>query len=193
MCKASARRAYWRVRGNNDYNKKLEVPPTIEMFDPTTLDEMVNYTDLIIIGEVEERHNKVNTPLDPNSNTPEAAIQNKMKSQGFQPSDGPAIIPNRVKVKEVLHGNTTSKEITIIQSEIFEGYEPKLNKKDTMIFFLSKVSDRAEHYNIVHPYASYYYIKNNKLDPVYKKNEFTQLTGISIEDFKSKINNAKKK
>jgi hypothetical protein len=170
--------------------EKYPEPPMLTLNFPKSYDETLKQSNLVISGEVIENKDRYY------SNVKDAAvnaIDNKKISNGITPGDGPAVIPTKVKVVDVLAGATDSKEITILQSEIFEGYEPKLMKGKKMVFFLQKVDGIENTYVVTHPYAGYMEIdENGKINPVYKENDFNSLSGLQVNDIKVKFKEKQK-
>lgn len=167
----------------------LTEPPLIDFVKLSTVKDLVQDSHLVIQAEVSGSSGKIESipVIDPD--TPEGAIYKKAVENGNKPR-GMQFEQVKLIVNEVLLGDKALKEITLVQPEISEGFEPKLLKGDKVLLFLRKISvnDLKDTYIAIHPHASYIFInQGNKVNPICKEGEFSSLGGVTLDKTKELI------
>lgn len=151
-------------------------PPNLSVIDPENFAQLAEASDLIIYGKIERNLEKYYVE---SSDDNLKKLDEKKKSLGIRPHSGPGVIPTTLTVDRVLKGDYANKEITIIQSELYEDYSVKLQENNKYVIFLEKGADGS--YIPMHPYAAFIDANDEKkLKPFFKKNDFSDIENISL-------------
>ncbi|MDN5277745.1 MAG: hypothetical protein PWR01_1710 [Clostridiales bacterium] len=184
----------------NNYIEKLLAqyptygdPPYMERGMIPDVQVLVEYSDVVIVGQVNKSVDKYTVTFDGNKATPEGVLEEKSRSMGNEPNRT-EFITTQIKVLDVLAGSLEGEEILITRSCEFDGYQPELIPGEKMVFFLRKGSGVHEgKYLPVDNLCGYIYItSDDKIVPVVKEDKYRKYVGMSLNSFKKQIGSFKK-
>lgn len=110
-----------------------------------------------------------------------------MKDNNLGELQLPKIIPTVVQVTDVVKGEVSTENITIIQSELFEDQDTKTDIGDKYILLLKK-APQENTYVATHHQAAYYKVTPaNQIETLYQGQDFQKLNGLQVNRLKSEI------
>lgn len=143
-----------------EYPFSTGYPSNIQMRD-VPFDEILDYSDAVIIAEVLQRDADFKVDLTAEPGTPEADLKEKERQQGGEPYQ-PTFVSYNVNVRETIVGEKVEGHVQLFFNSDFKGVEPDLKPGMNIVVSVKKGTAPAQQgkYSFTR-YATYYIVDEN--------------------------------
>jgi hypothetical protein len=149
----------------------------------SSLEELTQNTDLIIVGTVDNILPSVTNVYIPEKGTPEYEIGMKNGQTKYEVT----WIPVKIKINDILKGKTIENEVVLYRYAGNLYAEPQLSPGDKLIFFLEK-DDDIKGYSIISPHEGFFYVaSDDKVYPAEVTEGLKNMSGMSLGKFKKYV------